>query len=71
MVFELGKEFDEYTLDGRELKSVMTLQDNKLTLDQSGEPKCSMTLEFGETEMVATMRANNVVCIRKYRVEDD
>lgn len=69
--FELGKEFDETTLDDREVKSVMKLEGNKLTQEQGGEPKSTIIREFGEKEMIATMKVGDVVCIRKYRVEDN
>lgn len=69
--FELGKEFDETTLDGREVKSVMKLEGNKLTQEEGGDPPSTIIREFGEKEMIATMKVGNVVCTRKYRVEDD
>lgn len=69
--FELGKEFDETTLDDREVKSVMTLEGNKLIQRQGGEPPSEIIREFGDKEMIATMKVNNVVCTRKYRVDDE
>lgn len=69
ITFELGKEFDEETLDGRQVKSVMTLDGNKLTQKQGGSPPSTIIRDFGEKEMIATMSVNNVVCTRKYRVE--
>lgn len=68
--FELGKEFDEETLDGRQVKSVMTLEGNTLTQKQGGTPPSTIIREFGDKEMIATMKVNDVNCIRKYRVED-
>lgn len=68
--FQLGKEFDEETLDGRNVKSVMTLEGNKLTHKSGGTPPSTIVREFNENEMVATMTVNNVVCTRKYRVEE-
>lgn len=67
--FELGKEFDEETLDGRNVKSVVTLEGNKLIQKQGGSPKSEIIREFGDKEMVATMKVNNVVATRKYRVK--
>lgn len=69
--FELGKEFDETTLDDREVKSVMKLEGNKLTHEQGGEPASTIIREFGDKEMVATMKVGDVICTRKYRVEED
>lgn len=68
--FELGKEFEETTLDGREVMSVMTLNGNVLTQEEGGDPPTTITRVFGEKEMVATMKVNDVTCTRKYRVEE-
>lgn len=67
--FELGKEFDEETLDGRQVKSVITLEGNKLIHKQGGDPPSEIIREFGEKEMVATMKAKDVTSIRKYSTE--
>lgn len=67
--FELGKEFEEETLDGRKVPSVVTLEGNKLIHKQGGTPKSEIIREFGDKEMTATMTVNNVTCTRKYRVE--
>ncbi|XP_031617427.1 fatty acid-binding protein, muscle-like [Contarinia nasturtii] len=68
--FELGKEFDEVTLDGRNVKSVMTLENNVLTQKQGGDPPSTIIRVFGEKEMVATMLVKDVNCTRKYKVEE-
>ncbi|XP_055299744.1 probable fatty acid-binding protein [Sitodiplosis mosellana] len=68
--FELGKEFDMKTMGGTVKKCVMTLGDNKLTEKVGGEPASTVIREFGDKEMIATMTVNNVVCTRKYRVEE-
>lgn len=67
--FELGKEFDEETLDGREVKSVVTLEGNKLIHKQGGDPASEIIREFTDNEMVATMKVGDVVCTRKYVVQ--
>lgn len=68
ITFKLGKEFDEVTVDGRQVKSVITLEDNKLIQRQGGSPPSTIIREFGENEMVATMMVYDVVATRKYRV---
>lgn len=68
--FELGKEFDEETLDGRQVKSVMTLEGNKLIQKQGGDPKSEIVREFGEKEMIATMKVKDVTCTRKYVAQE-
>lgn len=65
--FELGKEFDETTLDDREVKSIITLEGNKLIQKQGGSKPSTITRDFGEKEMVAVMTVGNVVCTRKYK----
>lgn len=68
--FELGKEFDEETLDGRQVKSVMTFEGNKLIQKQGGDPPSEIIREFGDKEMIATMTVKDVVCTRKYIAQE-
>lgn len=70
IAFELGKEFEEETMDGRTVKSVMTLEGNKLVHKQGGEPPCEIIREFDEKQMVATMKVKDVVCTRKYAAQE-
>lgn len=67
-VFELGKEFDEETFDGRKVKSVFTMDgDNKFIQVQVGEKETTdIVREFGETELICTMKVKDVVCVRRY-----
>lgn len=67
--FKLGKEFNEETLDGRHVKSTMTLDGNKLIHKSGGDPPSEIIREFNDKEMIATMKAGKVVATRKYRVE--
>lgn len=67
--FKLGEEFDEETVDGRNVKSVMTLENNVLTQKQGGTPPSTIVREFNENEMVAKMSVYDVVATRKYRKE--
>lgn len=68
--FELGKEFDEETMDGRQVKSVMTMEGNKLIHKQGGDPPSEIIREFDEKQMVATMKVKDVVCTRKYVAQE-
>lgn len=68
ITFALGKEFDEQTVDGRRVKSVITLEDNKLVQKQGGTPPSTIIREFTENEMTAIMTVYDVVATRKYRV---
>ncbi|XP_031628256.1 probable fatty acid-binding protein [Contarinia nasturtii] len=64
--FKLGEEFDEETLDGRKVKSVITLDGNKLVQKQGGTPPSDIIREFDGNNMVATMTVGEVTCTRKY-----
>lgn len=66
--FKIGEEFDEETVDGRQVKSVMELNGNTLTQKQGGTPPSTIVREFGENEMVAKMSVYDVVATRKYRI---
>lgn len=51
--FKLGEEFDEETPDGRKVKSVCTMEGNKLMHVQKGEKETTIEREFTPTEMKA------------------
>lgn len=51
--FKLGEEFDEETADGRKVKSVCTVDGNKLVQVQKGEKDSTIEREFTPTEMKA------------------
>ncbi|XP_066590527.1 sodium/calcium exchanger regulatory protein 1 isoform X2 [Prorops nasuta] len=68
--FKLGEEFDEETPDGRKVKSVCTLEGNKLVQVQKGEKETTIEREFTPTEMKAIMKVDDVVCTRVYKVQD-
>lgn len=51
--FKLGEEFEEETVDGRKVKSVCTLDGNKLIQVQKGEKQTTIEREFSSTEMKA------------------
>ncbi|XP_012538848.1 probable fatty acid-binding protein isoform X1 [Monomorium pharaonis] len=68
--FKLGEEFDEETPDGRKVKSVCTLEGNKLVQVQKGEKETTIEREFSPTEMVATMKVDDIVCTRVYKLHE-
>ena len=51
--FRLGEEFDEETPDGRKVKSVITLDGNKMIHVQKGDKDTIIEREFTPTEMKA------------------
>lgn len=66
----MGEEFEEETIDGRKVKSVVTLDgDNKLIHKQGGDKPSTIIREFTDNQMIATMTVGDVTCIRKYEVE--
>ncbi|XP_031617426.1 probable fatty acid-binding protein [Contarinia nasturtii] len=69
--FELGKEFDDETLDGRTVKSVMSLANDILLQKQGGEPSSNIVRAFGDKEMYETMFLNDVCsCYRIYKIDE-
>jgi len=67
ITFTLGQEFDEETLDGRQVKSVCTLEGNTLVQQQGGDKPSTITRVFTENEMTATMTVGKIICIRHYK----
>lgn len=51
--FKLGEEFDEETADGRKVKSVCTLEGDKLVQLQKGDKDTTIEREFSAEEMKA------------------
>ncbi|XP_011158936.1 probable fatty acid-binding protein isoform X1 [Solenopsis invicta] len=68
--FKLGEEFDEETADGRKVKSVCTLEGNKLIQEQKGEKNTTIEREFTPTEMTAIMKVDDIVCTRVYKLQE-
>lgn len=72
--FELGKEFDEETLDGRKVKSVVSVDgenDKKLThtqRDSNGNVVCVITREINDkNDYVTTIKVGDVQSVRVYK----
>lgn len=51
--FKLGEEFDEETPDGRKVKSLITIDGNKMLHVQKGDKETIIEREYGPTEMKA------------------
>lgn len=51
--FKLGEEFEEETADGRKVKTVCTLDGNKLMQVQKGDKDTTIEREYTPTEMKA------------------
>ncbi|KAH8283752.1 hypothetical protein KR054_000472 [Drosophila jambulina] len=65
--FKLGEEFDEETLDGRNVKSIITLDGNKLTQEQKGDKPTTIVREFNDGELITTLTIGNVKSVRTYK----
>ncbi|EDW16020.1 hypothetical protein AWZ03_010046 [Drosophila navojoa] len=65
--FKLGEEFDEETLDGRKVKSVITLDGNKLTQEQKGDKPSTIVREFNDNELITTLTIGNIKSVRIYK----
>lgn len=59
--FKEGEEFEEETLDGRKIKSVITFDGNKMIHDQKGEKGHIIYREFTETGLVAVRMIASVM----------
>ncbi|XP_046739046.1 fatty acid-binding protein, muscle isoform X2 [Diprion similis] len=68
--FKLGEEFDEETIDGRQVKSVMTREGNKFIQVQKGDKETIIEREFTPTEMKAVMKLGDIVCTRVYKLQE-
>ena len=72
--FEIGKEFEETTADGREVTACVTLEGNKFVTVQkakkAGEKSTKSVREFKGDEVVQTMTIDGVddlVCVQKFK----
>jgi hypothetical protein len=66
--FKLGEEFDEETADGRKVKTVMTLEDNKLVQSQKGDVDSTLTRELNDEDtLTLTCKAKDVESKRVYK----
>ncbi|XP_015116027.1 myelin P2 protein isoform X1 [Diachasma alloeum] len=68
--FKLGEEFDEETPDGRKVKSVITLDGNKMSHIQKGDKTTTIEREFTANEMKAIMTVDDIVCTRIYKLQE-
>jgi len=68
MTFTLGQEFEEERLDGKKVKSVITVEGNKLIQTQKdGAKEVIYVREFSGDTLTATSTANNVTSVRVYK----
>ena len=71
--FEVGKEFEETTPDGRDVKAVVTQEGNKFisvqTAKKEDQKSTRVVREFNDNEVVQTMEVlgTDVVCVQKFK----
>ncbi|KAK3792512.1 hypothetical protein RRG08_016521 [Elysia crispata] len=65
--FELDKEFEETTADGRKVMSTCTVDGSKLVTIQKGDLESVIVRDFTPDTFVMTLTANDVTCTRHYK----
>merc|ERR1712012_1413088 len=71
--FKLDEEFEETTPDGREVKSVVKMEGNKLvtvqTAKKDGEKSTKSVREFNGDELIYTMEivGGDITCVQKFK----
>ncbi|XP_018915178.2 LOW QUALITY PROTEIN: fatty acid-binding protein, muscle [Bemisia tabaci] len=65
--FKLGEEFDEETPDGRNVKSVITQEGNKLIQIQKGDKVTKIVREFTPEEVKMVLTVDDITCTRIYK----
>jgi len=65
--FKLDEEFDETRMDGTKVKSIISLDGNKLVQKQTSEPPCEIIREFNGAEMKTICSCKGVTSTRTYK----
>ncbi|KAJ6634732.1 putative fatty acid-binding protein, partial [Pseudolycoriella hygida] len=65
--FKEGEEFDEETLDGRKIRSVITFDGDKMIHDQKGDKGHIIYRVFTETDLTVTMELDGIKVTRYYK----
>lgn len=69
--FKLGEEFEEETMDGRKVQSVVTFEGNKMIQQQKGDKAVRIEREFNDDELVAKCICGDVVATRWFKAVDE
>ncbi|XP_012160404.1 probable fatty acid-binding protein [Ceratitis capitata] len=69
--FELCKPFDEFTLDGRLMRTTMSLFNNVLIQHQMGDIPSTIVREFHEDKMIAKYMVKDVEAVRVFQAADE
>jgi len=65
--FKLGEEFEEARMDGKNVKTKIVADGNKLIQTQYGDKEVSIIREFTPTELIATCKVGDVTSVRTYK----
>ena len=73
--FKLGEEFEKTTPDGREVKAIVTMEDNKFvsiqTAKKDDQKSTKVIREFNGNEVVQTMTFigsdPEIICVQKFK----
>eukprot|EP00808_Paulinella_micropora_P019264 g9862.t1 len=68
--FEIGKQFDETTADGRKVQSTMRLTSPTVLVHEmkgTGGKDSTCTRDFRDNEMICTCTVEEIVTVRKYK----
>lgn len=68
--FKSGVPFNEVAFDGSPIQSVITVDGNKFIHKVGSNPPQTVINDFGEKEMVATMKVHDVTSTRKYVAQE-
>lgn len=66
--FKPGVTFDEVTLDGRDVKSTITFEGNKIIHESRGEKNSKIIREYTPEKMTAILSVDDVVSTRVYKL---
>jgi len=65
--FKLGEEFEEARMDGKNVKTKIVADGNKLIQTQFGDKEVTIIREFTPTDLVATCKVGDVTSVRTYK----
>ncbi|XP_034276001.1 fatty acid-binding protein, heart-like [Pantherophis guttatus] len=71
IICKVGEEFDETTADGRNVKSIVTLDGGKLVRIQKWNGKeTSLVREIKDDKLILTLKMGDVVCTHIYQKDN-
>jgi len=65
--FKLGEEFEEARMDGKNVKTKIVADGNKLIQTQYGDKEVSIIREFTPTDLITTCKVGDVTSVRTYK----